>query len=302
MCAVTPNDSTSRKSDALQQWGLVTGVIGTASALFGAVAAVINFPTLTTKLLAGLASVCVTGALWWRVRDRTRGRISKGTISWLAASGLVLVAMVVTLVSPSWGLAIPSGRGEAQSPASNPVPGPSPSPSMTPTAKPSPSPSPTATPKPRVTTGGTPVRPVQPPTWVSLADIAPATDPAFGAPGTTIWRNGPVTMGGHRYAKAMSTDPNAKWATCLQRREYDLGARFERFTALVGIIDAGSGTSTVDILVDDKTARSVAVQVGEPVKVDLDISGAKVLGLRAGCPGVPDGPVALGDPRLYAAP
>ena len=98
----------------------------------------------------------------------------------------------------------------------------------------------------------------------------------------------------------MSTNPDAPWGICVGRREYDLGGRYARFTAVVGFVDGGgAGSLTVQVRGDDKIIRSIAVQAGPPVKVDLDISGARMLGLQISCQGVPGGSVAVGDPRLY---
>jgi hypothetical protein len=126
-------------------------------------------------------------------------------------------------------------------------------------------------------------------------------DPVYGE-----WTTGPVTLDGREYTNGMRTEAQ----NCIEEDwiEYALSGDYVRFRGIAGFADATPYTAPVPfkVLLNDKPALTGSIQLGKPIKIDLDVRGKVRLGIVVGsdasCLDLSEALVALGDPVLEQQP
>lgn len=114
---------------------------------------------------------------------------------------------------------------------------------------------------------------------------------------------GPQTVGGTRYGRTLSTagcgDPNFTNNEAV----YQLDRRYTRLTAMVGPNDAVRSSEFVDlqVIIDDEQKAARTVAAGVVQQIDVDLTGALRLELRANCASGPGAAAVWIDPVVVQA-
>lgn len=90
---------------------------------------------------------------------------------------------------------------------------------------------------------------------------------------------GEVNLGGEEYSASVACRPSS----AAKPTAWQLGGKADRFTATVGISDTAEpgATGSFEVTVDGVVAASGQVAYGKPVTVDIPVTGALQLGVRA---------------------
>ncbi|WP_433263008.1 NPCBM/NEW2 domain-containing protein [Actinosynnema sp. CS-041913] len=261
--------TTSKTTIALARWA------GAATSLAGALIAILTFPTTVLKIVG--AAVCVIIGATVLATSRDRDRPSTALLAGLSTASVATLVLAIVLGSMDM-----SPRATPANAASTPPP--------------------STTSTPSETIGTAQSVPLTPPNAVSLADLKPIENEA----NENLWTTGATRLQGVPHDKAIAV--TGAWCGATQV-EFALNARFERFTAFIGIADDSAETKPLDfyVLADGNPADFPAVGKTSRM-VDIPVAGAQrlTIGVRpptgdaSKCPG-PERVGVWADPLLTPA-